>query len=95
MEWATIAGLVLQYGIPFTEFLIQKINSKGTVTAEEWAALKAMANVSAKSELQDRLKAAGIDPNSSQGQALIALVPDAAPSLQFSVLPTAPPSAPQ
>ena len=75
MEWAAIAGLIAQYGIPFVEFLISKINTGGTVTPEEWAALKAMANVTARDELLTRLKAAGIDPSSPQGVALLALVP--------------------
>lgn len=74
MEWVTIAALVAQYGIPFVEFLINKINTKGQVTLEEWAQLKALAAVNARSELLERLKAANIDPASDQGKALIALV---------------------
>lgn len=74
MEWVTLAALVAQYGIPFVEFLINKINTKGEVTADEWAQLKALAAVNAKSELLDRLKAANIDPASPQGVALLALV---------------------
>jgi hypothetical protein len=75
MEWATVAALIAQYGLPFVEFLISKINTKGAVTAEEWAMLKAMANVNARDELISRLKAAGIDPASPQGASLLALVP--------------------
>lgn len=75
MEWATIAALVAQYGLPFAEFLITKINTKGTVTAEEWAALKALANIDSRQVLLEQLKAAGIDPTSPQGAALLALVP--------------------
>lgn len=74
MGAAEIAGLVLQYGIPFTEYVIQLIQNKTEVTATEWANLKMLASVSAKSELMDRLKSAGVDPASPQGVALLALV---------------------
>jgi hypothetical protein len=75
MGWTTIATLIAQYGIPFVEFLISKIHTKAAVTPEEWAALKAMANATARDELLARLKAAGIDPASPQGAALLGLVP--------------------
>jgi hypothetical protein len=75
MEWAVVAQLIAQYGLPFAEFLIAKINTKGTVSPEEWASLKALANVNARQVLTERLKAAGIDPASTQGAALLALVP--------------------
>jgi len=74
MGAAEIASLVLTYGIPFTEYVIQLIQNKTTVTATEWANLKLLASVSAKSELLDRLKAAGIDPASAPGVAMLALV---------------------
>jgi len=74
MEAAAIAGLIVQYGIPFTEYLINLIETKTTVTATEWANLKALANVSGKSELVARLQANGIDPASPQGVALLKLV---------------------
>lgn len=74
MEAATIAALVVQYGIPFVEYLITLIQNKTEVTAAEWANLKLLAGVGAKSELLDRLKAAGVDPASPQGVALLALV---------------------
>ena len=74
MEWVTIATLVAEYGIPFVEFLINKIQTKGQVTPEEWAQLKVLANVSAKQELLNLLQAKGIDPASDQGKALLALV---------------------
>lgn len=74
MEWVTLAALIANYGIPFAEFLINKIQTKGEVTPEEWAQLKQLASVSAKSELLDRLKAAGIDPASDQGKAMLSLV---------------------
>lgn len=74
MEWAAVAGLIIQYGLPFAEFVINKVQQGGTATPEEWAQAKLLANVSAKSEMIDRLKAAGIDPASPQGVSLLALV---------------------
>lgn len=74
MEWVTLASIIAQYGIPFAEFLINKIQTKGEVTPEEWTQLKQLASVSAKSELLERLKAAGIDPASDQGKAMLSLV---------------------
>lgn len=74
MSAVTIATLILQYGIPFVEYLIQLIQNKTEVTPTEWANLKSLANISAKTELLERLKAAGIDPASPQGVTLLALV---------------------
>lgn len=74
MGAAEIATLIVQFGIPFTEYIINLVENKTQVTATEWANLKALAGVSGKSELLDRLKANGIDPASAQGQALIGLV---------------------
>lgn len=74
MSAAVIAGLIVQYGIPFVEYLITLIANKTEVTAAEWANLKMLASIDAKSELLDRLKVAGVDPASPQGVALLALV---------------------
>lgn len=74
MEWATLAALIAQYGIPFAEFLINKIQTKGEVTPEEWAELKQLASTNARSEMIERLQAAGIDPSSPQGQTFLTLV---------------------
>lgn len=74
MGAAEIASLVLNYGIPFTEYIINLIENKTQVTSVEWANLKALAGVSSHSELMDRLKVNGIDPNSPQGQSLLGLI---------------------
>lgn len=74
MGAAEIATLIVQYGIPFTEYIIQLIQNKTEVTPTEWANLKLLAGASAKSELLARLQAANIDPASPQGVALLALV---------------------
>lgn len=74
MDWVTLASIIAQYGIPFAEFLIQKINTKGEVTPEEWDQLKQLASTTAHSEMIERLQAAGIDPASPEGQRFLALV---------------------
>lgn len=75
MGWDVIAGLVIQYGIPFTEYLVNKIATKEDVTPAEWAELKALANLTARQELINKLNAAGIPLDSQQAVALLALVP--------------------
>lgn len=74
MDGAEIADLILRYGLPFAEYLYNLSQKSGDVTPAEWAALKALANVTAKDVLLERLKVAGIDPASPQGVALLALV---------------------
>ena len=64
----------LPYGISFAQFLITTIEQKGALTPDDWAKLRLLANVSAADEMTSRLKAAGVDPASDQGKALLALV---------------------
>lgn len=85
MGAAQIAILIVQYGLPFVEYLITLIQNKTEVTTVEWANLKALANVSGRSELLSRLQANGIDPASPQGVALLALV--SAPLIAAPVVP--------
>lgn len=88
MGAAQIAALILQYGIPFTEYLITLIQNKTEVTPAEWAQLKALAGVSGRSELVSRLQANGIDPASPQGSALLALVSASPTTVAATVPPT-------
>lgn len=44
LTWSAVAGLIVKYGIPFTEQLIANIANKTTVTPEEWNALTAKIN---------------------------------------------------
>lgn len=87
MGAAEIATLIVSYGIPFVEYLITLIQNKTTVTAAEWANLKALAGVSGRSELLSRLQANGVDPASPQGVALLALVSDSSKTVPVAPLP--------
>lgn len=72
-----IVPMILQYGLPFTEKLIDKwTNHANEVpTAQEWSDLKAMAAENAKTQMLAALARAGIDPNSPQGLAFMDKVP--------------------
>lgn len=70
----TIAALILQVGLPFTNYLIDLYHRGQTVTPDEWATLMKLANVSAKEEVTDRLKLAGVDPESDQGKRILGLL---------------------
>lgn len=74
MGWDVIAGLALQYGLPFVEKLIANWENKTPVTSAEWAALSSLVP-DARTQMLAALSRAGIDPNSEQGKALLALLP--------------------
>lgn len=73
MTWTIIAQLLAQFGVPLVEQLIAKWKAGGAVTPEEVAALLALAQQTARDRMLKTLQAQGIDPNSPQGQALLAL----------------------
>lgn len=77
MTWATIAALLAQYAFPFVDKVVTRwlTNPNGQPTADEWNALKAEAQQSARTMMLAALARAGIDPNSDQGKALLAQVP--------------------
>lgn len=63
MDWATIATLIVQYGLPFAEKLVMKWTNNEPVTLDEWNALKALAQNNAQSQLIAALSRAGISSN--------------------------------
>lgn len=73
MGWETVAGLILQFGLPFAEKMIEKWSAGGPVTLAEFQELKALAAQNAKTILLQRLAAAGIDPDSDKGKILLGL----------------------
>lgn len=77
MTWAAIIPLIAQYGLPFVTKLIDKWtnNPNGAPTAAEWQELVTLSQQTAKTQMLAALSRAGIDPNSPQGQALLAEVP--------------------
>jgi hypothetical protein len=70
-----IAQLLATFGpsaVQLIDSLITKIEANGTVTADEWTTLRTSALQTAKDRMLGQLKAAGIDPASPQGVALLA-----------------------
>lgn len=75
MEAAAILELIEEFGpsaIDLVTFLIAKVETNGSVSSTEWAAQITALKRTATDEMTDRLKAAGIDPASPQGVALLA-----------------------
>lgn len=75
MGWDVIAGLIIQYGLPFAEKLIEKWTTKTPVTIEEWNSLKALAQNTALSQMKAALARAGIPETDPRAIALLAAVP--------------------
>ena len=75
MGWDTIAGLILQYGLPFAESLWAKLTAGKAPSQADWDELKGLAAQNATTQMLAALARAGIDPASKQGQALLAAVP--------------------
>lgn len=73
MNWAILIPIIIQYGLPFAEKLVEKWSSGGAPSLTDIQELKALASKNAKDILLARLVAAGIDPASPQAQALLAL----------------------
>lgn len=75
MPIAAILALIEEFGpsaIDLVTFLVAKFETNGAVTAAEWQAQINALKRTASDEMLDRLKAAGIDPASPQGVALLA-----------------------
>jgi hypothetical protein len=62
-----------QPAIQLIDSLIEKYKTNGVVTTDEWAALSASLKTTAQDHMKAQLTAAGIDLNSPQAQALLAL----------------------
>lgn len=74
MDWATIATLVAQYGIPLAESLYKKWSAGTPPTQADFDELKQLASHKASDEMLNVLASQGIDPKSPQGIAFLALV---------------------
>ncbi len=75
MSAALIIQLLETFGpsaIKLIDGLILKFETKGDVTAAEWASLRADGSQTAKDRMIAMLNQAGIDLNSEQGKAFIA-----------------------
>lgn len=74
MEWATLAALIIQHGLPLALKLAEKWNSKEPVTPAEIEELKALAAKTPQSQMKDALARAGVDLNSDKAKELLGLV---------------------
>jgi hypothetical protein len=72
MTWATLIPLILQYGLPYVEKLYALWTTSAAPTQADFDALRALASQTAADRMKANLIAAGIDPMSPQGVALIA-----------------------
>lgn len=74
MDWAVIAQLIVQVGLPAVEKIITNWQNKAPVTVEEIQALRALASQNtARARMIISLQAAGIPLDSPQAKALLAL----------------------
>lgn len=86
----TFAALLLQYGpvaITLVDELIATIEKKGSVSSDEWDAIRAKGNNTASDIMLGVLKNNGIDPESDIGKAFLA-------AAAHGTQPTPPPAAP-
>jgi hypothetical protein len=74
MDWATIAQLIIQIGLPAVQALIKLWEGKTNVTSAQLDELIALSNRTARDRMLAALVAQGIDPASPQGQILLAAV---------------------
>jgi len=75
MSAALIISLLETFGpsaIKLIDGLILKFETKGQVSAAEWASLRADGSQTAKDRMTAMLNQAGIDVNSDQGKAYLA-----------------------
>jgi hypothetical protein len=74
MSYAAIAALLLQYGLPFVEGLITRIENKQQVTLADFQALKATAIQNTPENLLAQVAASlGIPPTDARYQQILAL----------------------
>lgn len=74
MNWSIILPILLQNVPSFIDQLAKLFSRTTPPTADEWAALQSSTQVKAVTVMIDALVKQGIDPNSEQGKAFIALV---------------------
>lgn len=73
MTWEILIPVIGKYSIELAESLWKRWASGQLPTQADWDDLKAMSNQTAKDRMLLALTRAGIDPNSDQGKALLAL----------------------
>lgn len=73
MDWATVAKLIVDIGLPAANQIVANWNNKTPVTVEEFDNVRKIANQTATDRLKERLVKAGIPLDSEQAKALLAL----------------------
>ena len=76
MSATAIIALIEEFGpgaIQLVTTLIKLVENKGAVTSAQWDALTASLGKTSNDLMLARLAAAGIDPTSAQGKALLGL----------------------
>jgi len=71
----TFAALLAEFGpvaITLVDELIATIEKKGSVSSDEWAAIRAKGNNTARDRMLAVLQLLGVDPESDKGKALLA-----------------------
>ena len=71
----TLIPIILQYGVPAVQQLIAMFNKPAGPTDADWQNLATLTSITARQQMLATLAKHGIDPNSPQGQALLALTP--------------------
>jgi len=74
MNAATIAQLLVLYGIPLVDKLIAKWQSGSVVTAADWEEIRTSAKQSATDRMRLQLALAGIPFDSEQAKVFLSLV---------------------
>lgn len=73
MPAQVLIPLLAQYGIPFVTQMITLWESKANVTLDQWNALLVQTQQTPQDRMKAQLTAAGVDLNSAQAVALLAL----------------------
>lgn len=73
IDWATIASLIVQIGLPAVERLIANIENKAPVTLAEFQAIRDLASRQAQDRMKAMIVAAGLTLDDPRAQALLAL----------------------
>ncbi len=71
----SIIDLITKYGVPAAKTLWTMFSQSGGPTAADWDSLEKQTAITARQQMLLTLAAHGIDPNSPQGQAFLALTP--------------------
>jgi len=71
----SIIDMIVKYGVPAVEQIFKMFNNQTGPTQADWDSLKQLTQTTARQQMLATLAAHGIDPNSPQGQAFLALTP--------------------